>query len=115
MDDGSVIVLGGLIEDRITDNVEKVPFLGDIPGLGALFRTVGRTHKKTNLMVFLRPYVMRSAEDSSSVTNDRYDYIIQQQKNVTPLKVWPLPNVPEVILPDRFERRIDLKKIPEKK
>ena len=115
VDDGSVIVLGGLIEDRITDNVEKVPFLGDIPGLGALFRTVGRTHKKTNLMVFLRPYVMRSAEDSSSVTNDRYDYIIQQQKNVTPLKVWPLPDVPEVILPDRFERRIDLKKIPEKK
>lgn len=115
VDDGSVIVLGGLIEDRITDNVEKVPFLGDIPGLGALFRTVGRTHKKTNLMVFLRPYVMRSAEDSSSVTNDRYDYIIQQQKNVTPLKVWPLPDVPEVILPDRFERHIDLKKIPEKK
>ena len=113
VDDGSIIVLGGLIEDRISDSVEKVPFLGDIPGLGALFRTVGRTHKKTNLMVFLRPYVMRSAEDFSQVTNDRYDYIIQQQKDAKPLKVWPLPEVPQVTLPDRFERNI--KKLPEKK
>ena len=113
VDDGSIIVLGGLIEDRISDSVEKVPFLGDIPGLGALFRTVGRTHKKTNLMVFLRPYVMRSAEDSSAVTNDRYDYIIQQQKNVKPLKVWPLPEVPEVILPDRSKGNVI--KLPEKK
>ena len=113
VDDGSIIVLGGLIEDRISDSVEKVPFLGDIPGLGTLFRTVVRTHKKTNLMVFLRPYVMRSAEDSSQVTNDRYDYIIQQQKEGKPLKVWPLPEVPEVTLPSRFERNI--KKVPEKK
>ncbi len=111
VEDGSIIVLGGLIEDRITDNVDKVPFLGDIPGLGALFRTVGRTHKKTNLMVFLRPYVMRNSEDSTGVTNDRYDYIIQQQKSVKPLKVWPLPEVPEVTLPDRFERNL---KLPEK-
>jgi len=114
VDDGSVIVLGGLIDDRITDNVEKVPFLGDIPGLGALFRTVGRTHKKTNLMVFLRPFVMRNAEDSTTVTNDRYDYIIQQQKSVSPSKVWPLPDVPEVTLPDRLEGPIELKKMPEK-
>lgn len=112
VDDGSIIVLGGLIEDRISDSIEKVPFLGDIPGLGALFRTVGRTHKKTNLMVFLRPYVMRSVEDSSAITNDRYDYIIQQQKDVKPLKIWPLPEVPEVIMPDRLEN--NLKKLPEK-
>ncbi len=106
VEDGNIIVLGGLIEDRITDSVDKVPFLGDIPGLGALFRTVGRTHKKTNLMVFLRPYVMRGAEDSTGVTNDRYDYIIQQQKSVKPIKIWPLPEVPDVILPNRVEPRL---------
>ena len=109
VDDGSIIVLGGLIEDRISDNVEKVPFLGDIPGLGALFRTVGKSHKKTNLMVFLRPYVMRSPEDSSLVSNDRYDYIIQQQKDITQLKVWPLPDTPVVTLPDRFESKLKVK------
>lgn len=108
VDDGSIIVLGGLIEDRISDSVEKVPFLGDIPGLGALFRTVGRTHKKTNLMVFLRPYVMRNPEASSAVSNDRYDYIIQQQKDITPSKVWPLPDTPAVTLPDRSERRLNI-------
>ncbi len=108
VDDGSIIVLGGLIEDRISDNVEKVPFLGDIPGLGALFRTVGRAHKKTNLMVFLRPYVMRNPESSSAVSNDRYDYIIQQQKAITPSKIWPLPDTPELTLPDRFERKLNI-------
>ena len=106
VDDGSIIVLGGLIEDRISDSVEKVPFLGDIPGLGALFRTVGRTHKKTNLMVFLRPYVMRNASDSNAVTNDRYDYIIQQQQNAKPPKVWPLPDVPDLVLPERLNNNI---------
>jgi general secretion pathway protein D len=106
VDDGSIIVLGGLIEDRISDTVDKVPFLGDIPGIGALFRTVGHGHKKTNLMVFLRPYVMRNAEDTAKVSNERYDYIVQQQIAITPAKVWPLPEIPVVKLPDRFERTL---------
>lgn len=106
VDDGSIIVLGGLIEDRISDTVDKVPFFGDLPLVGALFRSVGRVHKKTNLMVFLRPYVMRSAEDTAKVSNERYDYIIQQQIAITPTKVWPLPEMPVVTLPDRFERSL---------
>lgn len=106
VDDGNIIVLGGLIEDRISDTIDKVPFLGDIPGIGALFRTVGRGHKKTNLMVFLRPYVMRNAEDTAKVSNERYDYIIQQQLAITPAKVWPLPETPVVTLPSRLERRL---------
>jgi len=111
VDDGSIIVLGGLIEDTISDTVNKVPFLGDIPGIGALFRSVGRGHKKTNLMVFLRPYVMRSAEDSARVSNERYDYIIEQQVAITPTKVWPLPDSPVVTLPNHFERTLG--KVPE--
>src|SRR6185295_13410925 len=59
VDDGQIIVLGGLIEDRYTDNKSKVPLLGDIPYLGALFRSESRTKTRTNLMVFLRPVVMR--------------------------------------------------------
>src|SRR5450830_28846 len=103
VDDGSIIVLGGLIEDRISDGVDKVPLLGDIPGIGALFRSVKHGHTKTNLMVFLRPYVMRNADDSAKISNDRYDYIVQQQQAFTPQKVWPLPEVPVVTLPDRSE------------
>jgi general secretion pathway protein D len=106
VDDGNIIVLGGLIEDSITDSVDKVPFLGDIPGIGALFRSTGRSHKKTNLMIFLRPYVLRNADDTAKMSNERYDYIIQQQRNITPTKVWPLPETPEVTLPDRFEHSL---------
>lgn len=107
VDDGSIIVLGGLIEDRISDGVDKVPLLGDIPGIGALFRSVKHGHTKTNLMVFLRPYVMRNADDSAKISNERYDYIIQQQQAITPQKTWPLPEVPVVTLPDRAERQLD--------
>ena len=106
VDDGNIIVLGGLIEDTVSDTVNKVPLLGDIPVIGALFRSVGRGHKKTNLMVFLRPYVIRNAEDSSKISNERYDYIIEQQGAFTPNKVWPLPDSPVITLPDRFERSL---------
>ena len=107
VDDGSIIVLGGLIEDRVSDGVSKVPFLGDIPGLGALFRTVTRGHKKTNLMVFLRPFVVRSPEDSASVSNERYDYIVQQQQAIAPKNVWPLPDMPALTMPERSGSTID--------
>jgi len=103
VDDGSIIVLGGLIEDSVSDTVDKVPLLGDLPLIGTLFRSVGRGHKKTNLMVFLRPYVMRTAEDTAKISNERYDYLIQQQIAFTPTKVWPLPETPLVTLPDRFD------------
>ena len=76
VDDGQILVLGGLIEDRYTDNKSKVPFLGDIPYLGSLFRTETRDRKRTNLMVFLRPTVLRDAEAASNkISLDRYDYI----------------------------------------
>ena len=99
VDDGSIIVLGGLIEDRVTDTVNKVPFLGDLPGVGTLFRSIARGHTKTNLMVFLRPYVMTNTDDATKISNARYNYIIQEQLNVTPKQVWPLPNSEAVTLP----------------
>ncbi len=61
VDDGQIIVLGGLIEDSYGDGVQKVPVLGDIPWIGGLFRYENKNRSKTNLLVFLRPYVMRTA------------------------------------------------------
>ena len=75
VDDGQIIVLGGLIEDSLNDTVEKVPGLGDIPVLGYLFKYQTKKRGKTNLMVFLRPTVVRSNLQSVAVAGDRYDYI----------------------------------------
>jgi general secretion pathway protein D len=84
VDDGSILVLGGLIEDRFEENKSKVPLLGDIPGIGALFRSESRTKRRTNLMVFLRPIVMRNTEDATRLSLDRYDLIRAQQKDAQP-------------------------------
>ncbi len=81
VDDGQIIVLGGLIEDQVNDGVEQVPGLGSIPVLGNLFKYRTRSGKKTNLMVFLRPTVIRTSEQSVNVTSDRYDFIRNVQGN----------------------------------
>jgi general secretion pathway protein D len=77
-EDGQIIALGGLIRDTNDDAVEKVSFLGDLPIIGNLFKYKKRTNGKANLMVFLRPTVIRSAEQSNSVSIDRYDYLRTQ-------------------------------------
>ena len=119
VDDGNIIVLGGLIEDRITETINKVPLLGDIPLLGNLFKTQGRGHKKTNLMVFLRPYVMRDANAANAITNDRYEYIRNQELLVSPKPNWILPDLPVVQMPEigqklytkpLFEKEMNTKK-----
>ncbi len=79
VDDGQIIVLGGLIEDSYGDGVQKVPVLGDIPWIGGLFRYENKNRSKTNLLVFLRPYVMRTAGAADRLTADRYDYMRNQQ------------------------------------
>jgi general secretion pathway protein D len=84
VDDGSIMVLGGLIEDKFDITRAKVPVLGDIPYLGALFRSENRSRKKTNLMVFLRPVVMRDQAASDRISLDRYDYIRGQQQASQP-------------------------------
>ena len=74
-DDGQIIVLGGLIQDNSGTGEEKVRGLGDIPVLGNLFKYRSRTRDKTNLMVFLRPVVVRSKEQNNSISMDRYEYM----------------------------------------
>jgi general secretion pathway protein D len=68
-------VLGGLIQNTLSVTSQAVPLLGDIPFLGALFRFKSEEVKRTNLMIFLRPVIIRSPEDSYRVTVDRYDYL----------------------------------------
>ncbi len=91
VDDGQVVVLGGLIEERVEGGVSMVPGLGRVPILGNLFRYDNRKRVKTNLLVFLRPVVLRNAEASFGITADRYDYIRQLQgtSTVTPSELIP--------------------------
>jgi general secretion pathway protein D len=91
IDDGQILVLGGLIEDRYQTTRNKVPFLGDLPVVGSLFRSESRERRRTNLMVFLRPVVMRDAEAATRFSTDRYDQMRARQQEVQP--------APSVVLP----------------
>lgn len=82
VDDGAVIALGGLVEDSYSGGVEKVPVLGDIPYLGQFFRYNSRKRGKTNLIVFLRPVILRDAAAIQGISADRYNYIIGQQRDL---------------------------------
>jgi len=75
VDSGNTIVLGGLIEDTSQETTQQVPLLGSIPVIGALFRYREQVVRRTNLMVFLRPTIIRTPEDGYRVTVDRYDYL----------------------------------------
>ena len=75
VDDGQIIALGGLIDENERNTLEKVPLLGDIPGLGELFKSRSRSKTKTNLMVFIRPTIVRSADDAQKLAAERYDYV----------------------------------------
>jgi len=105
VDDGQILVLGGLIEDRYTDNRSKVPLLGDIPYLGALFRSESRTKTRTNLMVFLRPVVMRDADTANRLSLDRYEQIRGFQKDMQPPNSFLVPINDSPVIPPM--RRVD--------
>ena len=78
-DDGEIIVLGGLVEQSETAMTEKVPLLGDIPVAGRLFRTEGKGLGRTNLMVFIRPTIVRDRKDARDATARSYRYIRAQE------------------------------------
>jgi general secretion pathway protein D len=98
-DDGQILVLGGLIQDDSSDGVEKVPGLGDIPLIGNLFKYQKRNRKKTNLMVFLRPVVVRNREQGMSLTADRYDYMRATQEAAAPEPSITVQNLGGPMLP----------------
>ena len=103
VDDGGIIVIGGLIEDRFVDNKSQVPLLGDIPWIGALFRSQSRTKTRTNLMVFLRPVVLRDAASADKLSLDRYDLIRSQQQETQPARSIVMPINEAPVLPPMRE------------
>jgi general secretion pathway protein D len=84
VEDGGLVMLGGLLSDNYSDNIDKVPLAGDIPILGALFRSESRKRDKVNLMMFLRPVVMRDAASTGYVANERYDNMRSLQQRLQP-------------------------------
>jgi general secretion pathway protein D len=98
VDDGQIIVLGGLIQDSFTDGTSKVPVVGDVPVFGQLFRYDNRRRIKTNLMVFLKPTVVRTSSAGGALTGDRYDYLIGEQQRLAPGPrfFWPDPTEPRL-------------------
>jgi general secretion pathway protein D len=84
VDNGNIVVLGGLLQDNYSANQQKVPGLGDVPLLGTLFRSDTRERTKTNLMVFLRPVIVRSADESRALSLDRYDMMRDVQRAAQP-------------------------------
>jgi len=74
-DSGKTIVLGGLIDEDVQESVQKVPLLGDLPFVGALFRSTSNTKRKRNLMVFLKPTIIRDGESMDKISKDKYNYI----------------------------------------
>ncbi|WP_293857778.1 type II secretion system secretin GspD [Sphingomonas sp. SCN 67-18] len=79
VDDGQIIALGGLLDDNERRTIEKIPLLGDIPAIGRLFQSRARARQKTNLMVFIRPTILRTAEDARKLAERRYGYVRDQQ------------------------------------
>ncbi len=83
VDDGEIVGIGGLLDDNERRTLEKIPFLGDLPAIGNLFKSKSRQRNKTNLMVFIRPTILRSSADARAMTERRYGYIrgMQYQQN----------------------------------
>ena len=100
VDDGKILVLGGLIQDDVQVTVDKVPFLGDLPLLGFLFQNNHTKIVKKNLMVFLRPVIMRDPEKASLFTNDRYNDLRNNQHESGKKGILLMPNEHAPILPE---------------
>jgi general secretion pathway protein D len=99
VEDGGIIVLGGLISDQVNESKQQVPFLGSIPILGELFKTRSVDKIKTNLMVFIRPRILRDGVDAMIETNAKYNYIRDQQLGYKKGKVPLMPGERQPTLP----------------
>jgi general secretion pathway protein D len=101
VDDQQIVVLGGLIQDSLTDNTQKVPYAGDVPFFGSLFRYDTRQRQKTNLLIFLKPTIVRGTTGGREITSERYDYLRGEQMRTAPEErwFWKDPTMPALPLP----------------
>jgi general secretion pathway protein D len=114
VDDGQVVVLGGLIEESIGEDVQKVPLLGDIPVLGNLFKSRSADVTKTNLMVFIHPVILRDSAVTSSYTNSKYNFIrslqmLEREDGVNLMYQKKHPVLPTL---EEFSRKPDAPAVP---
>jgi general secretion pathway protein D len=100
VDDGQLVVLGGLIEEQVGESVQKVPLLGDIPLLGNLFKSRTADVNKTNLMVFIHPVILRDSSVTSNYTNSKYNHIRSLQRGEAVDGVNLLPGTTHPTLPE---------------
>jgi len=99
VEDGAIVVLGGLLSDEYAGNKDQVPGLGDVPLFGNLFKSESRSRKKTNLMVFLRPVVVRDAAATNALSMNRYDYMRTSQQQTQPASSALIPINESAVLP----------------
>ncbi len=100
VEDGDTIVLGGLVDDDVEESVQKVPILGDIPILGHLFKSQKTTKVKRNLMVFIRPTIIRDAASASQLSQRKYDSIRKMQQVQIEGGVSLMPSESKALLPE---------------
>ena len=121
-DDGETIVLGGLIDEDVQESVSKIPLLGDIPVLGRLFSSTSTSKQKRNLMVFIRPTIVRNGKRMREISSAKYNYMraLQLDERSRGISLMPLEESPvmnewdsELTLPPGFEEYLDNKQ-PEK-
>jgi general secretion pathway protein D len=99
VNDGDVLVLGGLIDDQTRQSDQHVPGIGKIPGLGWLFRAHKSEHNKSNLMVFIRPTILRNAADARFATGEKYSYIQELQRQMAATPILLMKNEQQALLP----------------
>jgi general secretion pathway protein D len=100
IDDGGIVVLGGLISDGATKSEQRVPFLSRIPILGLAFKTRDQKATKNNLMIFIRPKIMRDAAQAAYITGSKYNYMLGEQRKADVRELLPLlPGVKPPQLP----------------
>ncbi|RUO80301.1 type II secretion system protein GspD [Idiomarina tyrosinivorans] len=102
--DGQTIVLGGLIDDNVQESVSKIPLLGDIPIIGNLFKSTSTTTQKRNLMIFIRPTIIRDGDRLGEISNDKYNYMRALQLDRRARGVSLMPNTDTPVMPEWNEK-----------
>lgn len=123
VDDKGTVVLGGLIDEDVQESVSKVPLLGDIPIIGALFKSTRTDKRKRNLMVFIRPTIIRDGVTMNTISNRKYNYIRAEQlkRQADGIPLMPFSDAPQLqewdesmALPPSFEEYMDNSQLQEK-
>jgi general secretion pathway protein D len=99
IEDGGIIVLGGLMQDTVTESEDRVPVLGAIPLLGNLFKSRSGSRQKSNLLVFLRPKILRDQAATEAVSAQKYNEIREEERNLHKGKITLLPGEKQPSIP----------------